>query len=452
MAHPWTKYKEEMKLKCTAANKKKEDRDCSSMPEELVVQRLSSKVTGKLQKYTRVGARQFVPFSFREVTIPNIRHACKEHFYSKKLIGGEMEADILAGEQGPSCQMMKHLKDLKVIFVRFVTRTELEAEETDFTNSSDLQGESAAHKRRHYTNPLINKSLAGPSNSRQIMSEPEAKTYRSPLQGEQVTSMYPKSLSVADMLKLGKVVVRSPTTMIKVFSFDTCNMAWSKITRNIEFVVEEQPIGQGGFRVAYKATCATLCPDFSGKSWVVKKFLPETLDTLKALNQTPEEHAKRVVQMHHLARYLTQQLVERIQKEDVAEEFGQHFQFKKVFLGVMDTGDCVTIEEFIEGTFVKYINNTGLRCVNNSNSMGQKAECLVHFTNEKSQEKLIVVDLQGSGYTLYDPEIASYEAVIDGNILFCAGNLNIVAITNFIKNHECNIYCRLIGLSEFPQE
>ena len=125
MAHPWTKYKEEMKLKRIAANKKKEDRDCSSIPEELVVQRLSSTVTGKLQKYTRVGARQFVPFSFREVTIPNIRHACKEHFYSKKLIGGEMEADILAGEQGPSCQTMKHLKDLKVIFVRFVTRTEL---------------------------------------------------------------------------------------------------------------------------------------------------------------------------------------------------------------------------------------------------------------------------------------------------------------------------------------
>ena len=115
MAHPWTKYKEEMKLKCTAANKKKKDGDCSSIPEELVVQRLSSTVTGKLQKYTRVGARQFVPL--HTVTIPNIRHACKEHFYSKKLIGGEMEADILAGEQGPSCQMMKHLKDFKVIFV-----------------------------------------------------------------------------------------------------------------------------------------------------------------------------------------------------------------------------------------------------------------------------------------------------------------------------------------------
>ena len=67
----------------------------------------------------------------------------------------------------------------------------------------------------------------------------------------------------------------------------------------------------------------------------------------------------------------------------------------------MDTGDYVTIEEFIEGTFVKYIDNTGLRCVNDSNLMGQKVECLVNFTYEKSQEKLMVVDLQVSGYTLY---------------------------------------------------
>ena len=158
--------------------------------------------------------------------------------------------------------------------------TELEAEETDFTNSSDMEGESAARKKRRYTNPSIDNSLTGPSNSRQIKSEPKAKTDRSPLQGEQVTYMCPKSLSVADMLKLGKVVVRSTTIMIKVFSFDTCKMAWSKITRNIEFVIEEQSLGHGGFRVAHKVTCATLCPDFSGKSWVLKKFLPETHWTL----------------------------------------------------------------------------------------------------------------------------------------------------------------------------
>ena len=35
---------------------------------ELVVQRLSSQVSGKAQKYSRIGAREFVPFDEEEVS------------------------------------------------------------------------------------------------------------------------------------------------------------------------------------------------------------------------------------------------------------------------------------------------------------------------------------------------------------------------------------------------
>ena len=43
--------------------------------EEVVVQRLSSEVSGKAQKYSRIGARDFVPFTFSEVTL----EACDCH-------------------------------------------------------------------------------------------------------------------------------------------------------------------------------------------------------------------------------------------------------------------------------------------------------------------------------------------------------------------------------------
>ena len=36
-----------------------------------------------------------------------------------------------------------------------------------------------------------------------------------------------------------------------------------------------------------------------------------------------------------------------------------------------------------------------------------KAECLVHFTYESTNQKLMLLDIQGSGYQLYDPEIAT---------------------------------------------
>ena len=35
---------------------------------ELVIQRSSEEVTGKVQKYAKVGARQFVPHSYRQLT------------------------------------------------------------------------------------------------------------------------------------------------------------------------------------------------------------------------------------------------------------------------------------------------------------------------------------------------------------------------------------------------
>ena len=54
------------------------------------------------------GAREFVAFAYDEVNITNMK-ACEEHYGSS--IGDDMEIDVLAGEQGPSCQSMKHIKD-----------------------------------------------------------------------------------------------------------------------------------------------------------------------------------------------------------------------------------------------------------------------------------------------------------------------------------------------------
>ena len=70
---------------------------------ELTVQRLSSEVSGKTQKYSRVGPREFVPFdSQEELTIEKIKRSCEKYFSSH--IGPNLICDFLAGEQGPSCK------------------------------------------------------------------------------------------------------------------------------------------------------------------------------------------------------------------------------------------------------------------------------------------------------------------------------------------------------------
>lgn len=81
--------------------------------------------------------------------------------------------------------------------------------------------------------------------------------------------------------------------------------------------------------------------------------------------------------------------------------------------------------------------------------MLQKAECLTHFSFEKSNKELLLVDIQGCGHRLFDPEIALSTLFGEENeILFTAGNLSTEAITNFTKSHKCNTFCRLLGLTK----
>ena len=112
----WKNFKNAMKEKRTA--KRKAPSHDILQKEEIVIQRLSPEVSGKAQKYSRIGAREFVPFEYDEVTLDNINNACRRHF--APVVGERMVCDVLAGEQGPSCTSLEQIPDLKVVHVRFI--------------------------------------------------------------------------------------------------------------------------------------------------------------------------------------------------------------------------------------------------------------------------------------------------------------------------------------------
>ena len=115
----WNKLKD----KVTAKRGKKRDAGDTTHKllkgKELTVQRLSSEVSGKAQKYARIGPREFVPFTEDELTIENIKRCCERHFATQ--VGTSLVCDILAGQQGPSCKTLEQILDMKVIYVRFFT-------------------------------------------------------------------------------------------------------------------------------------------------------------------------------------------------------------------------------------------------------------------------------------------------------------------------------------------
>ena len=240
----WNRFKNKMKEKRCKNTKKDSGKSLKDL-ETIVVRRLSAEVSGKAQKYSHSGAREFVPFDeFNEISIENIKKACMKHYG----IPDTMCCDVLAGEQGPSCSSMKQLPSLKVIHVRFI-------EFTGASNVADVGDDGPARKQIKRNDNTKNKN-PGPSVS---LSEP-CTSRGSP------SKFVLRSLSVAEMLRLGKLITKT-TDVIDIHHF---NMAWSGKATPVEFNSEREPFETGGFRKAFKASGTG---EFKGSTWVVKRYL-----------------------------------------------------------------------------------------------------------------------------------------------------------------------------------
>lgn len=148
--------------------------------------------------------------------------------------------------------------------------------------------------------------------------------------------------------------------------------------------------------------------------------------------------------MHGLARNFAKSL-----KNEFPSNYGETFQYDKVYYGKLGS-EFVTVESFIEGNFVKYINNTGGVIMPDGSELILKAEAFVYYTYHKSAKQIMVLDIQGVEYNVCDPEIASSKLTDDEDqmILFCSGNLSTNAIDTFISHHICNQFCKQLKLDE----
>ena len=67
-----------------------------------------------------------------------------------------------------------------------------------------------------------------------------------------------------------------------------------------------------------------------------------------------------------------------------------------------------------------------------------------------SEKRLKVLDIQGSIYILYDPEIVTTDLMEKSDtshgVYFCAGNLSTMSIESFADNHVCNKFRKMMEL------
>ena len=243
------------------------------------------------------------------------------------------------------------------------------------------------------------------------------------------------------MLKLGKVIIPEVDIVsLSLEEFSLSEMRWLD-PFEATFSLDRKSFESGGFRDAYLAKAIS---GIANGKYVLKRYKKLKIAEIEELFGTTEAHTRKAVQMNALARNFKQNL--ELQRPIL--EYGQTFRYEKVYFSSFN-GEFVTLEGFLEGTFEKYVNNTGEICGDATSEISLKAESFVHFTYVNSDRQLLVSDIQGVGYCLCDPEVASAKLMDDDrSIYFCCGNLSNSAIETFFKEHTCNKFCRLLNLQQ----
>jgi hypothetical protein len=156
----------------------------------------------------------------------------------------------------------------------------------------------------------------------------------------------PKSLGITTMMRFGQAITAMETSqeIVEVSRFNINDMVWSPPV-SVHFTIEKEKFAEGGFRAAYKATSKS--SNFEGKTYIVKRLLPKTVELIGAVNETQEDHARKSIQMQALANNFAEQVAAKVEKDGNKNVFGKPFRYVDAFLRkVQRRNQIVIIEQF----------------------------------------------------------------------------------------------------------
>ena len=249
-------------------------------------------------------------------------------------------------------------------------------------------------------------------------------------------SQIPKSLSISHMLKLWALQKKGrQTESITIESFDVSKKIWIQLGE-VPFEVTKQHFGQGGCKRAFIASSDNTL--FQSKTWLLK-YHESSKKIVDELGTDGECQTRNALKMHCLSSNLAfafEQLC--ISSFD---SFGQSFSLNKIYYGLFGE-EYATIEEYIDQEFMKYANNTG--SVFCDGKKGEKAEAFILFPWERSGENFVLLDLQGVGYLLCDPEIPT----MDLGLRRVAPKVSFISVWETFQRMKYMDLCQLINATK----
>ena len=134
----------------------------------------------------------------------------------------------------------------------------------------------------------------------------------------------PASVSIETLLNAGKLVQSRKKTVLDFEKFDIESGSW-KNAMNVECEVECEKFSSGAFRDAFHVTIK------QGEKWVLKKYNRKATETiLNTLKSAVENHCRKQVQMHSVARHIASKF-----KRSAPSTFGQCFTYNRCTIQVL---------------------------------------------------------------------------------------------------------------------
>ena len=196
-------------------------------------------------------------------------------------------------------------------------------------------------------------------------------------------------------------------------------------------IIDDIPFGEGVERYAY----------FLYDKEVNLKYVAKEKKEYDASNNTLDKYAKEVESIticHHIANEFNERIVNIVPKDktDILLKYIHCY----IYEITSPSHEFYYVENYIPGKYVKYNNNVGWIKTSIADQT-LVAQAFSHFSYQFTQGYLMIVDLQGVGGFLTDPQIHCLD-----QDKFGIGNFGYIGFVIFFLTHRCNKYCKELGL------
>ncbi len=204
---------------------------------------------------------------------------------------------------------------------------------------------------------------------------------------------------------------------------DVSNNRFCHNQEKVKLKIKKTPFGKGEFSLAYHCRAKPHNSEVCFNTALKQSMKPVKRDFYFG-----------TLQKNTLAILLAKEYNEALERAGVNANY--RIYFTRVLV-VRIKSEYFLLEAFIPGAFEKYTNN--LSFVNENVPF---MTAFSHFSHDFTQGKFMVTDLQGCNNLLTDPVIHSSTGMFPQQ-----ADLGLMGMVAFFRHHECNSYCKMLGLS-----